>query len=171
MSSSKNEDNNNRNNLHHKSATESLLSQALENKPQHSASPLRLRSNLSSDFGIAQTADNDSASDTTSERPDSIMDNSDSAATPPVRNAGHAPGANSFLPPGLEALYRQAGFPSAFLGLASGSGGGQDGSRASSTASGATSASASATSSAIQGMTPPIQHGGLQSHAGNPNCK
>eukprot|EP00095_Tigriopus_kingsejongensis_P009938 maker-scaffold1000_size72005-snap-gene-0.11 protein:Tk09938 transcript:maker-scaffold1000_size72005-snap-gene-0.11-mRNA-1 annotation:"protein abrupt-like isoform x1" len=103
--------------------------------------------------------DGDSASDTTSERPESLMDglikNSGAeselhrqlSAASPASMGGH------LFPPGLEALYRQAGFPSAFLGLAAGAAGGSPGGPVSS----------------MHGLASSVPQVGLQSHAGNPN--
>ena len=61
--------------------------------------------------------------------------------------------AAGLFPPGLEALYRQAGFPSAFLSMGHHqAGSGQGG-------------------MSLPGMGHPPQQGGLQSHSNNPTSK
>jgi hypothetical protein len=99
----------------------------------------------------------DSASDTTgSERPESAsMDNvkSESGSHMGRDMDMHHGGINALFPPGLEALYRQAGFPN-FLGLGGhngGMGGGPMG--------------------MPQMPGPSTTHIGLQSHAANPTSK
>ena len=84
--------------------------------------------------------------------------------------AAAAAAAAGLFPPGLEALYRQAGFPTAFLGL------GNQGNNpaASNAAGGGTNPASSATSPHVPSSgsaTSPYTHIGLQSHANNPNCK
>ncbi len=179
---------------------ESLLSQALE---KHSPAAM-IRSSLVGDLAAAAAAGgnrDDSASDAASDKPESIMDgliksSVDSPAdslhrhltspSPAAAAAAAAAAANPLFPPGLEALYRQAGFPSAFLGLAAGaaasaagSEGGSGGSTGRGGGSGGERGSSGPTSSSpnapppgiIPGLPPTTQHGGLQSHAGNPNRK
>ena len=86
--------------------------------------------------------------------------------------AAAAAAAAGLFPPGLEALYRQAGFPTAFLGLGGGAGAASAGSAAGSTTAGSTSASSTPhvppTSTSIGS---PYTNIGLQSHANNPSCK
>ncbi len=96
----------------------------------------------------------DSASDTSaSDRPGSAsMDNVKSETSGSVRDLESFHGAiNPLFPPGLEALYRQAGFPN-FLGLGQNGPGGPG-----------------------MGMPtmpgPSTTHIGLQSHAANPTSK
>ena len=86
--------------------------------------------------------------------------------------AAAAAAAAGLFPPGLEALYRQAGFP-AFLGL---NAGGAAGNTAAGGANpgGAPNPASAATSPHVStsGTTPsPYCNIGLQSHANNPNCK
>lgn len=169
-SSRGNEDNNNGNNAA-SGGKDSLLSQALE---KHGSAAAMLRSAGIGELGVnAMGGDDESASDTASDRPESLLDSSGATSSDqlhrpqistssspgnPGGQSGSPGGSNPLFPPGLEALYRQAGFPSAFLGLAAG-------------ASGASSPAAPASSvSGITTPTPPHQ-GGLQSHSGNPNCK
>ena len=89
--------------------------------------------------------------------------------------AAAAAAAAGLLPPGLEALYRQAGFPTAFLGLGAGgvppagAGGTAPGGGVNPGSSNATPLSVSNSSSTT--TTSPYAHVGLQSHANNPNCK
>ena len=89
--------------------------------------------------------------------------------------AAAAAAAAGLLPPGLEALYRQAGFPTAFLGLGAGgvppagAGGTAPGGGLNPGSSNATPLSVSNSSSTT--TTSPYAHVGLQSHANNPNCK
>ncbi|XP_059089315.1 protein abrupt-like isoform X2 [Tigriopus californicus] len=132
--------------------TESLLSQALE---KHSGvSSMYDRSFRDNGDG----RDGDSASDTTSDRPESLMDGlikssvAESELHRQLSAGSPASMGNPLFPPGLEALYRQAGFPSAFLGLA-----------ASASVSGAGSPSGPVTS--IPGMPSSAPQVGLQSHA------
>lgn len=142
---------------------ESLLSQALAEKP--------VLMNFNNGGGRSDGHDDSGASDTGSERPESMLDGSlkgensnlsfdlhRSLSSPAAAAAAAAAG---LFPPGLEALYRQAGFPAAFLGLQSGNGSGQGG-------SGSSSASHNVTSS---GAAPTYTHVGLQSHANNPSRK
>lgn len=152
--------------------SESLLSQALEKAPNPASHPhyphpavLRNINELthgSSDGGRGGNGGvDDSASDTASDKPESLMDGLIKAGDPESlqRHLSSPAGnpVNPLFPPGLEALYRQAGFPSAFLGLAAGGAGAPPGLPVSS-------------SSSLPGMPsgPPV---GLQSHAGNPSRK
>ena len=84
--------------------------------------------------------------------------------------AAAAAAAAGLFPPGLEALYRQAGFPTAFLGLGGGAGAASAGSAAGSTA-GSTSASSTPHVPTSTGLASPYTNIGLQSHANNPSCK
>ena len=82
--------------------------------------------------------------------------------------------AAGLFPPGLEALYRQAGFPP-FLGLGPG-GLNRSGSSEGSGGSGGSLPPSSSAGGNGGGMAsppppPPISHGGLQSHASNPTSK
>ena len=143
---------------------DSLLSQALEKNPV-------FRPSLS---GIEGGNNDDSASDSTSDRPESLMDgnaakssSSDIAELAIQRQspAVAASAGNPLLPPGLEALYRQAGFPPAFFGLGgagAGSGGGGPPGPSSSNTGGA---------GGLPGLGSGVPQVGLQSHAGNPNRK
>ena len=164
------------NNNKHLDST-SLLSQALEKQSN-------TRTSAASLMGGAVTIADDSASDTTSDRPESLMDgmiktdhdslNSSSlhrglsSVSPATTSAS-----NPLFPPGLEALYRQAGLSSAFLGLAAnaaaagggGAGAGVGGGPGSGSLHGSTSPGA------IPGITNTVPQVGLQSHAGNPNRK
>ena len=148
---------------------ESLLSQALESKPP-TAGSIFVRDNLGSN-GANESRDLDSgASDTTtSERPESLMDGlikssgmgGDHDALRRELSSPGGPGSNPLFPPGLEALYRQAGFPSAFLGLAAGA-----------AASGGSSTPPNGPPhGGLPGLIPSVPQVGLQSHAGNPNRK
>ena len=89
--------------------------------------------------------------------------------------AAAAAAAAGLFPPGLEALYRQAGFPTAFLGLgnaagaaAAAGGGAAAGGVLNPGSSNVTPLSVSNSSSTT---TTPYAHVGLQSHANNPSCK
>ena len=85
--------------------------------------------------------------------------------------AAAAAAAAGLFPPGLEALYRQAGFP-AFLGLNAGGAAGNT--PASGAAPGGPNPASAATSPHVStsgSSTSPYTHIGLQSHANNPNCK
>ena len=95
--------------------------------------------------------------------------------------AAAAAAAAGLFPPGLEALYRQAGFPTAFLG---GLGAGAGTAATSSTASAASTTGGGGGGSSSTphvstagpgsgGSAPgtPYTHIGLQSHANNPSCK
>jgi len=73
---------------------------------------------------------------------------------PPIASTS----SNPLFPPGLEALYRQAGFPSAFLGLAAGA-----------AAAGGPPGRGPGAAGPPSPRAPPSTQGGLQSHAGNPN--
>uniref|UniRef100_A0A0K2UCI3 Putative LOC100117648 [Nasonia vitripennis] n=2 Tax=Lepeophtheirus salmonis TaxID=72036 RepID=A0A0K2UCI3_LEPSM len=138
---------------------ESLLSQALEKPPL-------LNSNNNNNNN---TDHDDSASDdAASERHDESMNEEDSKMDIPT--LGGVPGGNNIFPPGLEALYRQAGFPPAFLGGLGAaavvnqghSHGGLMQSHQIVTTNNNNPISSSLTT------TPPIQSGGLQSHSANP---
>ena len=145
----------------------SLLSQALEKQ-----STLMVRSNL----GQNDNDRDDSASDTTSERPESILDGagglakadpdslhrqltSSSPAAAAAAAAAAAGGPAGLFPPGLEALYRQAGFP--FMGLPPGG----------PPTSSSLGSSGSGPNSSLPSLSPTVPQVGLQSHAGNPNSK
>ena len=104
--------------------------------------------------------DDSGASDTGSERPESMTDVKSDASelhrqlsSPAAMAAAAQAAAAGLFPPGLEALYRQAGFPSAFLGMGhhqTGSGPG---------------------GLSLPGIGHPPQQGGLQSHSNNPTSK
>ena len=85
--------------------------------------------------------------------------------------AAAAAAAAGLFPPGLEALYRQAGFPTAFLGLGGGAGAASVGSAAGSTTAGSTSASSTPHLTTSTNINSPYTNIGLQSHANNPSCK
>ncbi len=80
---------------------------------------------------------------------------------------------SGLFPPGLEALYRQAGFPSAFLGLAAASGSAAAAAAAGGSGpgggSGGSGSNRDSPTSSITGIAPTVPQVGLQSHAGNPN--
>jgi hypothetical protein len=141
---------------------ESLLSQALE-KPA-------MINFIGNNGGRSDGHDDSGASDTGSERPESMLDGSFKAdsnmssgmdlhrslSSPATAAAAAAAG---LFPPGLEALYRQAGFPTAFLGLGGGG-------------SGSGGASSGVHHVSNSGPTAPYSgHIGLQSHANNPTSK
>ena len=122
-----------------------------------------IRSSLGGGGGLENSCEDSGASDTASDRPESLLDgmmkssvNSDPDGIQRHSPAGSA-SSNPLFPPGLEALYRQAGFPSAFLGLAAGTAG-----------AGATPPGVSGATS-IPGLSTSVPQVGLQSHAGNPN--
>ena len=170
--------------LPHHPHGESLLSQALEKHPAI------MRTGLG-DFGLgsndgsggAGSRLDDSASDTASDKPESILDGLKSApdaealhrhltaSSPAAAAAAAAAATNPLFPPGLEALYRQAGFPSAFLGLAAGAAGASAAASVTASAAGSSSSAPSRPDPppSIPGMSPSGVHGGLQSHANNPN--
>ena len=141
-----------------KSSGESLLSQALEKNPGLLRSSLSVGLDVGGSSGDGR-GDDSGASDTTSDRPESLMDGlvKSSDGDPMQLHSPASSSANPLFPPGLEALYRQAGFPSAFLGLAAGATGGNH------------SVSASGAGGTIPGFTSSVPQVGLQSHAGNPN--
>ena len=165
-----NEDNNNAVSNTASGGKDSLLSQALE---KHGTAAAMLRSAGIGEMGVNALGDDESASDTASDRPESLLDSSGATSSDPlhrpqistssspgnpVGQSGSPGSSNPLFPPGLEALYRQAGFSSAFLGLAAGATGGN---------------SPAVTASSVSGITTPTppHQGGLQSHSGNPNCK
>jgi len=153
---------------------ESLLSQALAEKP----AMLNFMSNNGG--GRSDGHDDSGASDTGSERPESMLDGSmktesnqmpsfdlhRSLSSPAAAAAAAAAG---LFPPGLEALYRQAGFPTAFLGLGGGAGAASVGSAAGSTTAGSTSASSTPHLTTSTNINSPYTNIGLQSHANNPS--
>ncbi len=175
-------DNNNKASMPPTSAAggESLLSQALEKHPA-----AMMRSSFVGDLATAAASsrDGDSTSDTASDKPESVMDGliKSSAASDSAdslnRHLSSSPAVsaapNPLFPPGLEALYRQAGFPSAFLGLAAGAvGGGPGGPDGGPSPSiGANLSSTPSPRPPGTGISPTHQHIGLQSHANNPNRK
>ena len=91
--------------------------------------------------------------------------------------AAAAAAAAGLFPPGLEALYRQAGFPTAFLGLGAGAAAGAAASAVAGHGTGGGSAgnpggsSTPLSSSSNTTTNSPYTHVGLQSHANNPSCK
>ena len=93
--------------------------------------------------------------------------------------AAAAAAAAGLFPPGLEALYRQAGFPTAFLGLgnaagaaaAAGGGGGAAGAGGVLNPGGSSNVTPLSVSNSSSTTTTPYAHVGLQSHANNPSCK
>ena len=91
--------------------------------------------------------------------------------------AAAAAAAAGLFPPGLEALYRQAGFPTAFLGLGAGAAAGAAASAVAGHGAGGGSAgnpggsSTPLSSSSNTTTNSPYTHVGLQSHANNPSCK
>lgn len=91
--------------------------------------------------------------------------------------AAAAAAAAGLFPPGLEALYRQAGFPTAFLGLGAGAAAGAAASAVTGHGTGGGSAgnpggsSTPLSSSSNTTTNSPYTHVGLQSHANNPSCK
>ena len=74
------------------------------------------------------------------------------------------------FPPGLEALYRQAGFPSAFLSSLGGAGGGA-GSNGGSMSGGRGMGGMDSSPIGNVGSPGMMQNIGLQSHAANPTRK
>ena len=128
---------------------DSLLSQALE-KPLINPF-VRTGSDGHDDSG---------ASDTGSERPESMTDVKSATSelhrqlsSPAAMAAAAQAAAAGLFPPGLEALYRQAGFPSAFLGMGHHQAGSGPGGMS------------------LPGIGHPPQQGGLQSHANNPTSE